>query len=242
MSKKVGIITQARMSSTRLPGKILKTSGGKSLLDHHLLRLGWAGIPIIIATTTNQTDDVIAKYSQENGFVCHRGSENHVLSRFYEAASKNHLDVIVRVTSDCPLIDGDLIKQALDRYLKAGTEQTYMSNAVVRTYPRGFDFEIFSMALLEDAYKHAKDSIDIEHVTPYINKNKNGKTQVLHWTDQTDRHDWRLTVDTPEDFELLDLLIAKYELASKKYPEIAAFLDQHKDLQKINAHIEQKKT
>src|SRR5690606_18445145 len=110
---RVGIITQARMTSTRLPGKVLTRIGGKSALEHHLDRLREADAPVIVATTTNASDDPLADRAESLGYSVFRGSEHDVLSRFAGAAREHALDVVVRVTSDCPLIDGDLVNRGI---------------------------------------------------------------------------------------------------------------------------------
>ncbi|WP_045457892.1 cytidylyltransferase domain-containing protein [Sporocytophaga myxococcoides] len=239
--KKVGIVTQARMTSTRLPGKILKEINGKSLLLYHLERLATTGLPVIIATTENVTDDPVVEFSKKNCIPYHRGSENNVLSRYYNAAVENSLDVIVRVTSDCPLIDGQLIRAGINRYLEEGNESTYLSNVLKRYFPRGFDFEIFSFSLLKDAFMNAQTTSDLEHVTPYINQNKSGKVNFLDVVDSEDNSDIRITVDTPEDFLLLDKLIKNYSADVLSGKEITKLFRKFPELMQINAHIEQKK-
>lgn len=239
--KKPGIISQVRMTSTRLPGKVLKMINGKSLLDYHVDRLKWAQLPIIIATTTNHQDDLIQTWCTEHKITCFRGSENNVLSRYYLAAKENNLDVIIRVTSDCPLIDGHLIRQAYNEYLNQNNSDLYYSNVIERTYPRGFDFEIFSFKQLEQAFLNAQTEPEKEHVTPYINQNKNGSTQFLHFKNPTDYSSWRMTVDTPDDFKLIEELIQNHHCDRLAYSEITKVLDQNIHLKEINNHIEQKK-
>jgi spore coat polysaccharide biosynthesis protein SpsF len=237
----IGIITQARMTSTRLPAKIFKEVNQKSLLDYHIERLKKTGFDIAIATTTNKTDDCVADYAKTNNLKCHRGSENNVLSRFHETAVKFNYDIIVRVTSDCPLIDPHLIRNSIEKYLKLNNQNLYMSNGVERTFARGFDFEIFSFELLDDAFKNAMIDSDLEHVTPYIWKNKSGKVEMYHIKQQEDHSNLRITVDTTDDFELIKQLIEKYKANELPYNEIEAILNSHPDLIALNSHIEQKK-
>jgi len=237
----IGIITQARMTSTRLPGKILKTINGTPLLKFHIERLKLAECKLILATTVNDTDDTVSKFAEFENILIHRGSENNVLERFYQAADKYKLDVIVRVTSDCPLIDGLVIKEALGQYQEWNNPRIYYSNCLVRTFPRGFDFEIFSFELLQDAFINAKELSDFEHVTPYINKNKSGNVIIKDYVLKNDFSNFRLTVDTPEDFQLIELLVDKYGAEEKGQREIIDILLKNPELSKINAHIEQKK-
>ena len=239
--KKIALISQVRMTSTRLPGKVLKEIQGLSLLDYHHQRLQKSGLPLIIATTINSQDDAVENWCIKNKVPCVRGSENNVLSRYYEAAKKHELDVIIRVTSDCPLIDGDLISQGLKQYLKLNNDHIYLSNAIERTYPRGFDFEIFSMNQLTEAFNKATDPGDLEHVTPYIHKNRNGRTQFIHIKDPNNFSDWRITVDTPDDFELVRQLIEKHHVQNLSYSDFCQVLINNPQLKLINQHIEQKK-
>jgi spore coat polysaccharide biosynthesis protein SpsF len=123
---KAGIISQARMGSTRLPGKVLLTARGVSMLQFHAERLQASGLPLYLATTTRPEDDVLEQWATERGIGCYRGAANDVLSRYYETAVHFGLGTIVRVTSDCPLIDGELIGQAVLRYQAAAQPQLYM--------------------------------------------------------------------------------------------------------------------
>lgn len=238
----IGIITQARMTSTRLPGKVLQKVNGRSLLDYHIDRLKRTGFEIIIATTTNITDNPIIEFCDKNDIKSSRGSEENVLSRFYSAAVENKLDIIVRVTSDCPLIDPHLIRNSVEKYLRFNNDNMYMSNAIDRTFARGFDFEIFSFSLLEEAYKHATLLRDLEHVTPYIRDNHSGLGEFYEIKQTVDNSHLRITVDTSEDFELVKNLIEKYNAQDLPYTEIEKILVDHPELVAINQHIEQKKT
>ncbi len=238
---KVGIITQARMTSTRLLGKILKTVNNKTLLQYHIERLQHTGASIVIATTINATDDCVCQYALDNNINYYRGSEHNVLSRFYETALKFNYDIIVRVTSDCPLIDGNLIQQSIAHYLQLNNPNLYMGNGVERTYARGFDFELFSFQLLKEAYNNATEMADLEHVTPYIWQNKSGQVQLHHITQATNNSHLRITVDTAEDFELIQELIQNYGADKLTYTEIEQLLVTHPNLVAINEHIEQKK-
>lgn len=230
------------MTSTRLPGKVLKTINGKTLLQYHLQRLQQSLYPVMVATTVNQTDDPIVDACEKYGIPFHRGSEHDVLSRYFDAALKFDLDVIVRVTSDCPLVDGELIQRSVQHHLSAFTPWLYTSNCIERTYPRGFDFEIFSFEMLKEAYNLAKSTPEREHVTPYIHQNKHGKTRFQHITRQPDMSSYRLTVDEPDDFRLMETLIQQYRCDQMNEEQIAQVLLAHPELKEINQHIEQKKT
>lgn len=242
MMKRAGIISQARMTSTRLPGKVMTKIAGTSVLKYHTDRLRESGLPVFIATTVNDTDDIIEEFGKQEGIPVYRGSEEHVLSRYYQAAEDFGLDIIVRVTSDCPLIDGKLIRQAVDKYLGLNNPAIYLSNVTTRTFPRGFDFEIFSFESLKDAYYHATTEIQIEHVTPYIRDNISGKIIIREITLDNDHSDLRITLDTPEDLELIRILIEQYQAYKLSYDAIINVIRKHPELAQINAHIEQKKS
>jgi spore coat polysaccharide biosynthesis protein SpsF len=237
----IGIITQARMTSTRLPGKVLKLVNGKNLLAYHIERLQQTGFSIAIATTTNHTDDPLVDFANEHHLHYFRGSEDDVLSRFYHAATLFNYDIIIRVTSDCPLIDPHLIRNSVEKYLKFNNLNLYMSNVIVRTFARGFDFEIFSYQSLKHAFENAKDSADLEHVTPFIRRNIAGKTSFYDVLQSSDHSHLRLTVDTEPDFELIKQLIEHYNAAELAYTEIEEILLKNPQLVAINEHIEQKK-
>lgn len=237
----IAIIIQARMTSTRLPGKILMEANGISFLQHQFNRLKTINLPVIIATTVNDTDDRITTFCLENNLGFYRGSENDVLSRYYECAKAFDVKNIIRITSDCPLIDAELILNAANEYKELNNENIYLSNSVIRTYPRGFDFEIFSFFALENAFLNATLDADKEHVTPYIRNNRSGKIMVEQVTDTEDHSSFRLTLDTGEDHQLLKQLIENYGAADLTGQEIIELLHQHPELVKINAHIEQKK-
>ncbi|MBT2557465.1 glycosyltransferase family protein [Hymenobacter sp. ISL-91] len=239
--KKVGIISQARMTSTRLPGKVLRPVAGRPLLAYHIERLQTSGLPIYLAITTNATDDPLADFAATHGLPVTRGPEDDVLARYQQCATAHDLDVIVRVTSDCPLLDGGLIARAVQEYLAADTPLLYLSNVLERTYPRGFDFEVFSRELLEEAARHATTVSDREHVTPYIHQNRSGRVQFQHLTRPSNRSAYRLTVDTAEDFELIQRLIEEHQADALGAEELIVLLDRHPELVALNAHIEQKK-
>jgi spore coat polysaccharide biosynthesis protein SpsF len=238
---KVGIISQARMTSTRLPEKVLLPIGQKPVLQYHLERLQQSGYPVFLATTINKTDDPLVAFGQQHQIPVFRGDEQNVLSRYYETARTFNLDIIVRVTSDCPLIDGALIRQGIGEYLEMNDSQLYLSNVLVRTFPRGFDLEIFSFALLEEAFHQASQAGDLEHVTPYINQNKSGRVRFRHLTQTEDKSGYRVTLDTPEDFELLRILIEEYQADLLPAQDICRILDAHPEIAQINAMVEQKK-
>ena len=238
---RIGIVSQARTTSTRLPGKVLLRAGADSLLGWHLRRLRQTGLPVFLATTTNAADDVLAAFGAAHGLPVTRGDEHDVLGRFWLCARQHELDAVVRVTSDCPLIAPELIAEGVARYRAAANPRLYLSNVVQRTYPRGFDFEVFSRELLEEAAQRATLPADREHVTPYINQNRAGTVQLAHLTRPADASRYRLTVDTPEDFALARTLLADYGAGQLDGEALIALLADHPELVALNAAVEQKK-
>lgn len=238
---KIGIISQARMGSTRLPGKVLLTARGISMLEFHVTRLQASGLPVYLATTDQPEDDVLEQWARQHQVPCYRGASDDVLSRYYETATKFGLDIIVRVTSDCPLIDGQLIKQAVQRYEELADPKLYLSNGLQRTFPRGLDFEVFSYSLLLQAQQHARSESDREHVTPYIHQNRSGEVIFDHVLNSVDASRFRITLDTAEDWQVIKILLEQYRADTLSAEELIKLLKQHPELVALNAAIEQKK-
>lgn len=239
---KTVIISQARMTSTRLPGKVLKEVLGKPLLAYQIERLKKTkkADAVIVATTVNTTDEPIVELCGRLNIACFRGSEEDVLSRYYHAACEAQADIVVRVTSDCPLIDPVVVDEVIDAFT-ACWECNYASNTLVRTYPRGMDTEVFSFVALEQAFKEAAAKPEREHVTPYIYNHPEifRIKNVLYRQDES-RHRW--TVDTADDFTLIEKIIN--ELYPNKpgfaLEDVLALFDRHPEWYFINAHVEQK--
>lgn len=239
---KVVAIIQARMGSTRLPGKIMKEVMGKPLLEYQIERVKRAKTidEIIIATTTKKADDQIAEFCEQLSIPCYRGSEEDVLARYYEAATKYKADIIVRITSDCPVIDPEVIDRVVDKYLNGGYD--YVSNTIERTFPRGMDIEVFSYKSLEKAHKNAKKQSEREHVTPYLYLNDNN-FKLGKFLGVNDYSKYRLTVDTIEDFQVIKIIIQELSEKNKLFgmKDIIYFLSSNPEIVKINENIEQKK-
>jgi spore coat polysaccharide biosynthesis protein SpsF len=239
---KVAAIIQARMGSTRLPRKVLKEVLGKSLLEYQIERVKRAKMidEIIIATTIKEEDNPIVKLCEKLSIPYYRGSEDDVLSRYFEAAKEYKVDVIVRLTSDCPVIDSEVIDKAIRVFLTG--EHDYVSNSIERTYPRGMDTEVFSYQGLEEIHQKATKPHEREHVTPYFyqHSEKFNLKNVFH---SEDLSKYRLTVDTKEDLELIQCIIQ--DLYPNKHnftlKDIKKSLEANPDLLFINSHVEQKK-
>lgn len=243
MEKKVAIFVQARMRSTRLPGKVLKPILNRPLLDYLIERLSQVqrASELVILTSIKKEDDVIASFCQERHVLCYRGSEEDVLSRYYQAALERKPEAIVRITADCPLIDPEIVDQVIQNYVEAFPLYDYVSNSLKRTFPRGLDAEIFSFQALDQAFHEAKNQAEREHVTLYFYQHpelfrlKNIASPV-----NLSSHRW--TVDTPEDFHLIQLIIENLYPSCPNFrlKDILELLDKHPEWSKINAHIEQK--
>lgn len=240
---KVVIINQARMTSTRLPGKVLKEVLGKPLLEYQIERLRRIELAdeLVIATTTNGTDQPIVDLCEKLGVSYYRGSENDVLSRYYEAAQKYGADIIVRVTSDCPLIDPAVIDKVIKYFLDHQGQYDYVSNVLKRTYPRGMDTEVFSFQVLQDINASAVNLLDREHVTRYIYQNPQ-KYRLGNVRDEEDHSDLRWTVDTQEDFEFIKMILEVIYSSKHMFSfyDCLMLLQQNPELLDINRHVEQK--
>ena len=237
------IIVQARMTSTRLPGKVLLPVAGRPLLAYLLERLRRArkAHRIVIATTTNTNDEAIVDFCASEGVDCTRGSETDVLRRYFEAATRFQADTLVRITSDCPLIDPGLVDLAIDSYLQHAGDIDYLSNMVTPSWPYGFAVEVFSYQALAEANAEATQEAEREHVTPFIYwRPERYRIQSLTTHPDTSQH--RLTVDTPEDFELIKRIIETLYPNNPCFtlPDVLKLLDEHQDWQLINRHIQQK--
>jgi len=198
-------IVQARMGSTRLPGKVLKKVCGKPLIEILLHRLSRAKKidKIILATSVSKENDSLTETVEKLGFEVFRGSEDDVLDRYYEAAKPYSLEAVVRITGDCPIIDPQLVDEVIGLYQENKVD--YVSNTEPSTYPDGLDTEVFSFIALETAYNKAEESFEREHVTPFIRTN--GQFKLANYSNEIDLSGERWTVDEPEDFEVIENII-----------------------------------
>ena len=234
-------IVQARMTSTRLPGKVLLPVAGRPLLSWQLdrMRLARRLDRIVIATTTNATDDPIVAWCRAQGCDVTRGSEADVLSRYAQAAVQFGAGTVVRLTSDCPLIDPALIDSAVERFVGAGCD--YLSNMLHPSFPYGLAVEVMTARALAQAQQEAVDPQECEHVTPFIYW-RPGRFRLESLTTSPDCSQHRWTVDTPQDFELVSHIL--HAMAARhpgfSWREVLDLLDRHPEWVKINAQIEQK--
>ncbi len=242
---KTAAIVQARFGSTRLPGKILKELSGKPMLWHVVDRLSRAesADAIIIATTNLPEDDRIEIFCKENNILFYRGDSEDVLSRYFEAAESFGVENIIRITSDCPLIDPAILDSMTMKYFaeRKSMQIDYMSNVLKRTFPRGLDAEIFTFETLSKAHREAASKPEREHVTPYIYNNP-VKFRLSNFENVKDFSFYRWTVDTQEDLELIkriyDSLYADEKLFL--FNDVLKLFNDNPGLIGINQNIKQK--
>lgn len=241
---KIGVIIQARMGSSRLPEKVMLKLHGKTVLEHVIERVKQSKLTdeIIIATTTNDRDEVIEAEAHRCGVIAFRGSEDDVLSRYYLAAKENSADTVIRITSDCPLIDPIILDEIIDFYLLNNYDivSNASSNLSNRTYPRGLDIEIFSFNSLESAFKNAKKKYQREHVTPFIYENA---TKIFYYRNDIDYSKYRWTLDTIEDLRLITAIYNHLYKGKHDFylNDIVKLFTTFPELYLINAQVEQKK-
>ncbi len=228
-------IVQARMSSTRLPGKVLREINDRPLLWYVLERLGRSKEidKVVLATSDHQDDDQLAGFCQKNNFECFRGSLEDVLKRYVDCArAYPEYDTIVRVTGDCPLIDPDVIDKVILAFEKEGVD--YASNVLKETYPDGIDVEIFTRKSLLESDEEARLGSEREHVTLYIRNNP--KYKKINVENENDLSKFRLTVDNHEDLEVLSFLIKNYGY-ERNFKEYCDFLIENPEIMSKNAKI-----
>lgn len=202
---KIVAIVQARMSSTRLPGKVLLEAVGKPLILHLLERAGRCRQihSVWLATSQEKEDDILANTVKDKGYKVFRGSLDHVLSRYFHIGQQEKADAIVRLTGDCPLHDPTVIDLVVDHFLKNSKDTDYVSNVLPPTYPDGLDTEVFTFKSLEEAYQNATSTMEIEHVTPHIRKGALDRGRLGNFFGPSDFSHLRWTLDEKEDYELI---------------------------------------
>lgn len=236
-------VIQARMSSTRLPGKVMKSVINRPLLSLMLERVQRARLAgtIVVATTQNRDDDIIAELCRNDNINCFRGHSTDLLERHFKAALMYDADVILKIPSDCPLIDPDIIDRIIELFIKNQNRYDYLSNLHPATYPDGNDVEVFSFRTLYRAYKEADKDFEREHTTPYMwNADKKFKTGNVEWeTGLNYSLSHRFVLDYTEDLEFIRRI---YEELYSSNPcfgldDILRLLDNKPGLKTINRHL-----
>ncbi len=239
--RKVVAIVQARMGSSRLPGKVLADLGGRPVLEWVLRRAGRAASiqQVMVATTINPEDDAVARFCKEAGYDCFRGSAFDVLDRYYRAAGAAGADVIVRLTGDCPLIDPGLLDAAVETFLAAEPPLDFAANRMPgdRTVPIGLDTEICTRAALERAWAEAQQPHEREHVMPHFYEHPHD-FNILHMRHEPDYGHYRWTVDTPEDLELLRQVVAHFDDDTFSWMDVLELFEQQPELAELNAGVQ----
>jgi spore coat polysaccharide biosynthesis protein SpsF len=243
---KTGCIVQARMTSSRLPGKVLRTidyTDGKSVLGSVMERLRAARNidHVVIACTINDDDDPLVEYAESEGFAYYRGSENDVLDRFYNAATEFGYDNIIRITSDCPFLDPSVIDELVELFING--DYQYASNCIRRTYPHGLDCEILTYDVLKWMHENTTDKFYREHVTSYVTSHQDEfRVGSLALADE-DYSKVRITVDTINDYTLAcvitDFIRDKADRFS--FRTVLDCFRDHPYISNINADIMQKR-
>ena len=233
----IGCIIQARMSSTRLPGKVLMRLNEKNtVLDYVIQQIKHCKNfeKIIIATTDLKEDDVICEHLASQKIEFFRGSSEDVLDRYYQCAKLYSLSIIVRITGDNPLIDPNIVENVLMEFQSRSCD--YVSNAVVRSFPYGTETEVFSFDALEKAWNNAKKDNEREHVTPYFYNNPE-KFRIYHVENQKNLSSLRWTVDQIEDFILVKNIVSKINKSPILMNDIINLLTEEPKLLDINKNI-----
>jgi spore coat polysaccharide biosynthesis protein SpsF len=234
---------EARMTSSRLPGKVLMEANGKPLLGHLIQRL--KAVPsidkICLATTINSTDDVLVDFASKEGISVYRGSESDVLSRVVGAAESVGATVIVEITGDCPIIDPEIIEQAIRIYHCNNLD--YVSNAKVLSWPVGMDVQVFSLSTLKRSQSMTSDPLDQEHVASHIRRHPDIFSHLnivapasMHWPELG------LTLDERDDYLLIKTIIEYFGDDNPLFScqEVVDVLRSHPDWISINDHVERK--
>lgn len=239
---KVVAIIQARMGSTRLPGKVLMDLAGEPMLARVVNRCRRAALlaDVVVATTTQPADEAIARLCEERGWPCVRGSEDDVLDRYHQAAEARRADVIVRITSDCPLIEPAVVDRTVKEFLDRQPGVDYACNVLPqRTFPRGLDVEVASRAALDRAWREDLNPAWREHVTLYIRRHP--ELFRLHGVmNDVDYSDLRWTVDEETDLALARRIYGHFGHDAFSWGDVLALLAGHPDWSALNRSVKQK--
>lgn len=237
---RVVAIIQARMGSTRLPGKVLKDVGGTTALARVISRVRHVRSisDIVVATSIQPPDDAIVGECRRLKATVYRGDEHDVLDRYYHAAVSAHADCVVRITADCPLIDPEISNWVVESFLEKRPE--FASNALERSFPRGLDTEVIALPALERAWRDAKEPYQRVHVTPYFYQNP-ALFRILSLRGNHDFSHQRWTLDTPEDLEFLQTVFSRFQGQDDfSWRDVLSLMEREPNLAEINSKITQK--
>ena len=236
---RIVVIIQARMGSTRLPGKVLQDLGGQTVLERVVSRTRRCGLvnEVIVATSVNPADDAIVEACVPLRVRVFRGSEHDVLDRYFRAAEAAQAEVVVRITCDCPLIDPGVSDKTICAFLDARPD--YASNVLERTYPRGLDTEVVALEALECAFREAQEPFQREHVTPFFYLHRE-KFKLLSVKGEHDFSQHRWTLDTAEDLEFLQAVYARLGDRDFNWQDVLRLMENEPKLAEINRGAVQK--
>ena len=224
------------MGSSRLPSKVLmKSDDGRPLLYYVINQLRYCTKVknLVIATTTNQEDDEIEKFANDNSVNIFRGKEKDVLDRYFQCAKKYSFSTIVRITADCPLIDPQIVDKVIEKFFSGNYD--FATNTLTRTFPIGTDVEVFSFSALNRAWENTQLPSEREHVTPYLRKEENFK--IINIENDKNISNLRLTVDRIEDFELIKQILNNISINPIHLEDVLELFSRKPELIEINKHI-----
>jgi len=224
------------MGSERLPGKVLfDLTDGKKIIEFTIDQLQSSNLQQkIVAIPDNEMDDILFDFLNNLKISCYRGSTFDVLDRYYTCAKKFSFKNIMRITGDNPLIDPEIVNEAIKQYHDSNCD--YLTNSIHRTFPNGTEVEIFSFDALEIAWKFAKKKSEREHVTPYFYNNPE-KFKIHHFKQQQDQSKFRYTVDMKEDYVLVIEILSRIKTRPIKTSDIIELLTNEPELLKLNSDI-----
>jgi spore coat polysaccharide biosynthesis protein SpsF len=238
---RIGIVIQARIGSSRLPGKVLKNINNKMMVEHLIDKTKQVKCvdEIILAVSDNKNDDLLERVALKKNVRCFRGSENNVLERYLQSALRYNLDTIVRLTADCPLLSTKLLKESINKYVKLGSKPDYF---YIEGYPNGLGaIEILSRNALIKSKRLARTREDKEHVVSFMLKNKSKfKVMIPRAVSRMYRPELRVCVDTIEDLKLVRIVAKHFQSTDINPRKLIVYLDNNPKLRKINEMIKQR--
>jgi spore coat polysaccharide biosynthesis protein SpsF len=241
-SENIVAIIQARMGSSRLPGKVLAEIQGLAMIARVVERARMSKLldSVVIATTVDEADDAVAELCEARGYPCVRGRAADVLNRYVQAAEMYHADIVVRLTGDCPLIDPGVIDATIQAFLDSNPPAVYASNRIIRTFPIGLDVEVMDFDALQMANREAKEPYHREHVTPYFYEDPQ-RFPIVSVTADGDYGSYRWTVDTKEDLRFVREIFSRLKDVNVfTWKDLLAILEEEPELMKINSNVRQR--
>lgn len=237
--KNIVAIVQARMTSSRLPNKVLMDLGKRTVVGQVFNQLSYSKMvnKVVLATSDDVSDDPLENWAVKNNVEYFRGDLNNVLKRFYDTAKEYTADIIIRITADCPLIDPEIVDSVIKVFLEGGYD--YFSNTNPPTFPDGLDTEVFTFKALEKAFLNAELLSEIEHVTPYL-RNHPEVFKIGNYLSSVNYENLRWTIDNKEDYEFLKNIFNNLNNNTTfiGWKQVIEFLSKNEEIQKINSHIQ----